>query len=540
VSLHFHEFLVQMAQGLSMKRSLTPVLLIATFVLGACLPVVELAPTRTSPGDLPQGTQALPPAHTPTPLPPPTLTPAPTPDLPTLDQRLGLLRPFWGDVDGLLDATRYWLQVDLDLDPSVGEASIDGVVRIQYTNPLDERLEDIVLMLWPNHHQYQAAMTAGPALIQGQVVEGERLDDGPGLRFDLPRSLAPGEAVELSLAFQVEIGRMIGLKRMAVTEGMLLAPTFYPLIPRYVEGEWQTRDAPPGGDTTNSDIAFYHLEVGWPADFELVASGVEVDRQQDGDSLKATFISGPMRDIALALGPFIQEERPVGEVNLRGWVLEQHVDDLEVMLDAAEIQLALLSELVGPYPYPELDLVDAPGAYGGIEYPGLVYIGTLGSGWVVEPTVHEVAHQWFYALIGDDQIEEPWLDEAAATYAEVLFYEAAIGSGRGAGFLSQAREIVRNRGEADLPLGLPVGAYEDENQYAVLVYFKGALFFDTLRNTLGEANFKAFLQAYYETYRYGFADAEGFQEVAETTCSCDLDDLFNLWVYEGGTVLELE
>jgi hypothetical protein len=522
-----------------MKRTFVATLL-TTFLVSACLPVVELAPTRTSPGDQPQGTQALPPAHTATPQPPPTRTPAPTPDLPTLDQRLGLLPAFAADVNGLEGVTRYWLEVDLTFDPLADEASIDGVARIQYTNQLEQRLEDVVLMLWPNHHQYRASMTTGPAFIQGVVVEGESLEDGPGIRFDLPRALDPGETLELSLAFRVEIGVMKGLQRMAITKGMLLAPTFYPLIPRHVEGEWETRDAPPGGDTTNSDIAFYHLDVTWPAAYELVASGVELNRQQEGDWLTAIFVSGPMRDVALALGPFIQEERAVGDVILRGWVLKEHVDDLKVMLDAAAIQLAVLSEWVGPYPYPELDLVDAPGAFGGIEYPGLVFIGTLGSEWIIEPTVHEVAHQWFYALIGDDQLEEPWLDEAVATYAEVLYYEAAIGSGRGAGFLSEAREIVRQLGKTDLPIGLAVDEYENEYQYAAMVYFKGALFIDALRNVLGEADFKAFLQAYYGTYRYGFADAEGFQQVAETTCSCDLDELFDLWVYEGGTVLELE
>jgi aminopeptidase N len=187
-----------------------------------------------------------------------------------------------------------------------------------------------------------------------------------------------------------------------------------------------------------------------------------------------------------------------------------------------------------------LDLVDAPGAFGGIEYPGLVYLGTLGSGWVIEPTVHEVAHQWFYGLIGDDQIEEPWLDEAAATYAEVLYYEEAQGTGRGTSFLSDLRSIIRREADPDLPVGLAVEEYGDEFTYAVFVYLKGALFFDALRRELGEAGFKDFLHEYFETYRYGFANSEGFQEIAEDTCSCDLDALFDLWVYEGGRVLELE
>ena len=525
-----------------MNRRGTLIIMLTGFVMSACMPQVELAPTRTPPGDVSKGTQALPPAFTPTVTPPPTVTPAATPDLPLLDQRLGLQPAFSTDAAALDEATRYWIEIDLTFDDRAQEATIDGNARILFTNPLTGRLDNVVLMLWPNNDQYAAQMVAGPVVVQGRVVEGEPVTNGLGQRFKLPRSLAPGEAVDLSLPFRVEIESMSALlpKRMGITGGMLLAPTFYPLIPRLVDGEWQIGDAPPGGDTTNSEIAFYQLDVTWPSELALAASGVEFDRHEAGGLKQATFISGPMRDVALALGPFVVETRQVGDVLLQVWVLRTHRDDVEVVLDAAALQMTLLNELMGPYPYPELDLVDAPGAFGGIEYPGLVYLGTLGSSWVIEPTVHEVAHQWFYGLIGDDQIEQPWLDEAAATYAEALYYEQAQGTGRGTSFISDLRSIVRQHSDPELPIGLAVGDYPDEFDYAAFVYLKGALFFDALRRELGEPGFKDFLQAYYETYRYGFADAEGFQKIAEMTCRCELDPFFDVWVYDGGRVLELE
>jgi aminopeptidase N len=249
-----------------------------------------------------------------------------------------------------------------------------------------------------------------------------------------------------------------------------------------------------------------------------------------------TVVTGPMRDAAFALGPFEENVRDVDGTSLRVWTLAEHREDVDTLLDSAARQFALLSDLVGPYPYPELDIVDAPGAFGGIEYPGLVYIGTVGTPWVIEPTVHEVAHQWFYALIGGDQVDEPWLDEAAATFATALYYESVQGSGGGVGYLSNLRAVVRNQRSADLPIGLPVEGYSGVNEYAVIVYFKGALFFDALRQRLGERDFESFLKAYYETYRFASADSDGFQLTAEQACSCDLDDLFDLWVYTGGEI----
>src|SRR5262249_58689532 len=58
--------------------------------------------------------------------------------------------------------------------------------------------------------------------------------------------------------------------------------------------------------------------------------------------------------------------------------------------------------------------VPAPG--GGIEYPSSILM--LDGSQVV--AVHETAHQWFYAMVGDSQATHAWLDEAFASYAEQL------------------------------------------------------------------------------------------------------------------------
>jgi hypothetical protein len=454
------------------------------------------------------------------------------------------MRPeFAGDVDLLLSATRYFIDADVSLDLGSQRAVIEGVARILFTNPLDRPLADWVLMLWPNNDQYQAQMIAGPVLIDGRALEGDLELGATALRVRLPSPLAPGATLDGSVPFTVTIDgpmRPGNPMRMTITDDVLLAPTFYPLVPRLVEGEWQVIAAPPGGDTTSSDVAFYEVHLTVPAEFAVAATGTEVERSENPDAtINAVYATGPVRDFAFALGPLELTERNVDGVLLRGWVLPQHADDAAMMLSAAATQVRALTQALGPYPYAELDLVDAPDAYGGIEYPGLVFIGTLGGFSVVEPVVHEVGHQWFYGLIGNDQLLDPWLDEGAATFTEILYYEAAYGSQRGTTALEGLREVVESQAEsADLPVGLPVGEYEDEYEYAVIVYLKGALFFEALRRELGPDVFGDFLQAYFQDYRYGFAEPEDFQATAEAACGCELDSLFDLWVYEGGPLPE--
>jgi hypothetical protein len=450
------------------------------------------------------------------------------------------LRPeFAADVDTLQSATRYFIDVEVNLDLESQRAVIEGIARIQFTNPLDIPLDDWVVMLWPNDPQYQSRMTAGPIMVDGHIAEADLEQEGIAMRVRLPQPLDPGEMLDASVPFTVTIDGPMSPghpMRMTITDDVLLAPTFYPLVPRLVDGEWQVMAAPPGGDTTNSDVALYEVRLTAPAEFALAATGVEVGRSENDDgSVTAVYATGPVRDFAFALGPLNLTERDVDGILLRAWVLPQHADDAREMLSAAATQVRALTLALGPYPYAELDLVDAPDAWGGIEYPGLVFIGTLGSYFVVEPVVHEVGHQWFYGLIGNDQLLDPWLDEAAATFTEILYYEAAFGSQRGTTALEGLRQVVEVGAEnPDLPVGLPVGAFSSESEYAVIVYEKGALFFEALRRRLGPQAFEDFLHTYFQEYRYGFATPEGFQAAAESACGCDLDAMFNLWVYDGG------
>ncbi|GMR10253.1 MAG: M1 family metallopeptidase [Anaerolineae bacterium] len=492
---------------------------------------------------------------TPTATPEPTATPAlivtrgftPTP-LPTLEatpptslrdlQVEAMLPDFADDARLFPEATRYWIDVRVEFDPGQARGTIDGLSRIQFTNPHDEPLSDIVLMLWPNDPQYRAEVRAGPALIDGKLVPANVELGGLALRYELPEPLGAGETLDLSVPFHITTSGPIGsgnMSRFGITDGVLFAPTFYPLVPRLIEGEWDARTAPIGGDTTVSDVSFYQIRITAPSDLTVVATGVEVDRVplEDG-TLALTYVSGPARDFAFALGPFITQEVEVDGVTVAGWALAEHEEDLGVMVGAAATQLELLADLIGPYPYTELDLVDVPGAFGGIEYPGLVTVGTLGGPNVIDPTVHEVGHQWFYGLIGGDQLEEPWLDEAAATYTQVLYHEEASRRGYATGMLAFFRDQVRDHPNPELPIGLAVDDYDSTVDYALFVYRKGALFFDALRAELGDDLFFEFLQTILERSRYEIASAEDFQATAEDTCGCDLDSLFDLWVFEGG------
>lgn len=129
-----------------------------------------------------------------------------------------------------------------------------------------------------------------------------------------------------------------------------------------------------------------------------------------------------MRDFALALvadGVTRAEGTATARATVRGIAATEGAAQFSA--EAAAYALDFYSRKIGLYPYTELFVVPFDQT-GGMEYPGLVMISSryLRSNNRAEMgelvIAHEVAHQWFYALVGSDQIKAPWLDESLVEF----------------------------------------------------------------------------------------------------------------------------
>jgi aminopeptidase N len=186
------------------------------------------------------------------------------------------------------------------------------------------------------------------------------------------------------------------------------------------------------------------------------------------------------------------------------------------------------------YPYTELDLVATPTRALGIEYPGMIAItGHLidaGDSYLEGTITHEVAHQWFYNLVGNDQLDDPWLDESLAQWATLQYFSDEYGAQAADGFRAGLTGSWEDANGKLIPIGLPVAEYTP-GQYGNIVYGRGPLFFEALREELGARTFDAFLHEYVATHAWSIATPESLQLSAEQACGRDLAGLFNEWVY---------
>jgi hypothetical protein len=446
-------------------------------------------------------------------------------------------------LDQLPGATIYHLEVKISDDL----VKLQGRQEVRYTNQEDQPLNQIYFRLFPN--LADGAITVSNLKANGQPVEPGFAQQNSALRVRLARPLAPGEMTVIQLDFVVQIFQEEGgnYGTFAFKEGVLALAHFYPLIPAYDDEGWNIEIAPYIGDVVYADTSFYLARVTAPLSQTLVASGIEINRTQTNTEQMVTYAAGPMRDFYLVASErYTKTSRLVGETVVNNYAPAELVEGSNMALNQAETALNSFSQGFGPYPFTEFDLVSTTTFALGVEYPGIVAIlvdlydptknvrGMSSSGLLEGVVAHEVAHQWFYSLVGNDQVDEPWLDEAMAQYATLMYYRDAYGETGAAGFRSSLERRWQRVGQADIPIGLPVASYNDTS-YGAIVYGRGPLFVELLAEIMGAEAFEAFLKDYYQSYRWGIATGADFKQTAERHCACDLAPLFETWVYQQPT-----
>ncbi len=455
--------------------------------------------------------------------------------------RPGLVTSAQGVLDELPGATVYHIDVEIADDL----ASLAGHQDVLYTNREACALGEIYFRLYPNAaggHIEVSSLTVNGNEVEW-VYEHETLD----LRVPLVAPLSPNAAVEIGIDFAVTIPpaptERYGL--FSSSSGVLSLDEAFPSIPVYDAGGWHLDPVLPFGDVAVYDASFYVVRVSAPRDVALVGTGVEVARD-DGSRQVRTFAAGPARNFYLAVADgLVTVEKKVGETTIRSIAFADDFPAAERVLSFTKNALASFGERFCPYPYTELDLVANPILPGGnaMEYPGAIVLsrplydpraviwGSVPAPAALEwDVVHEIAHQWFFNVVGNDQVNEPWIDEAMAQYAVGLYYEDAYGS-RGTRtahdwWLGNWSRV----GREETAIGLPVAAYEAAS-YSPIVYGRGPFFLAELEDAFGRAAFANFLEDYVSTFAWEIATTAAFRTLAEEHCGCDLGSYFESWVY---------
>lgn len=390
--------------------------------------------------------------------------------------------------------TLYTLSVSLDYERHHVAVS----QTVIYLNRTAEALPDLVFVVEPNRlpgvFHLDRLTWAGGRPIEVYALEG------PRLTVPLATPLSPGEAIELSILFQLDVPGRPG--PFGYTARQMNMGDWYPFVPPYRAGQgWLIAEPSAAGEHLSYDVAAYQVEISaMPSRPDLtIAASAPFDAGAGQYRIDAA------RSFAWSAGA---EYRVLagssGSTTVSAYVFPEHLGAGEAALQATIDALGVYANRFAPYPYARLTLVEADFP-DGMEYSGLYFLGQeyyaaydgTPQNYLTAIAVHETAHQWWYNLVGNDQANEPWLDEALATYSELLFYEAVYPNLADWWWTFRVRRFE--------PAGWVDSRIYDHSgfrPYVDAVYLRGARFVEELRRSIGDEAFFALLSDYVERGRF--------------------------------------
>lgn len=407
--------------------------------------------------------------------------------------------------------------------------------ELRVVNGSEDSWHELYFHLLPN-------LLGGELLIEGVRVDGEEVqptleEDGRLLRVDLSSPLGAQQplvvAVDYTLSVPAAGGRNYGI--LAYRGEVLSLAHAYPLLAVYGGDGWDLDTPPRHGDLVHAESAFFRVAIDAPASLVIVTSGRTLSESIRGGRRLLEVAAGPVRDFYLAAGHGLEAvEVQAGEVLVRGYFAPGQSAAMTEAVGKAASALRMFEANFGAYPYRELDLVPISTSALGVEFPGIIalrrqLLDPADSDWLESTVVHEVAHQWFYSMVGNDQVSEPWLDEALVQYLTLRYFLERHGR---EGY-QRFRESLLSRWEQvdrrTMPIGMPVESYT-ANEYGAIIYGLGPLVVEWLAGLIERPRFDALLREYVEQFRFGLASTSDFKELAGQYCRCDLDAFFDTWV----------
>lgn len=332
------------------------------------------------------------------------------------------------------------------------------------------------------------------------------------LRVSLPGDWAPGETLQLHMGYTLTIPQ--AAYRFGESEGIFALGNVLVIPSPWMDGEYLTDAYESLGDPFVSECRNYTVRVTAPEAYTVLGCGVPtVETQSDGQQI-TRFDAPAVRDFAL----YLSREYHRRQTMTDGVLVQAYArDDRQAgtLLAYASRALACYNARFGAYPYPSLTVAEAAFPFGGMEYPTLLLVGAsklaTGGETLEQVTAHEVAHQWWYAVVGNDQFRQAWQDEALAQYSLLDYWETRYGvSAQEDLQFSLVESAMRVTIPQGVTPGSPVDYFGDMSEYSIVVYDRGAAALCAL-NTAMNGGLDGFLATYYRTFAFGLPSREDFE-----------------------------
>jgi hypothetical protein len=409
-------------------------------------------------------------------------------------------------------------RVELSFDVAPDLTSATGEESVAFTP--DAPTCELEFRAWPNNptmHEAGDALTVTSAEVEGRPAAPRTTaagapDGAPGtlITVPLPECLDAGETAHAVLGFRLVLGadanERVGYSPRTRTAWI---GSGFPLL-SWIRGSGRARDhavAMNGETAASEDFVLSDLSVTARSDYEVLGPGTSVGAVAGPVPGTTThrFAAPAIRDVTVVAGRYDVLDRDIGAVHLHLATPTSGTKATPTQwADQIEHAVTGLTQLFGPFPYPDLTVAITPGQSDGTEYPSALQMGDSETDDLPALIAHEVSHQWFYSLVGNNQAQDPWLDESLATFGEAV----VGGDARAYQYDDTPHRVVGL-------MGRPMSYWAADGgftRYTQGVYDQGAAVLLEARRRVGDQAFDADLRKYIVANAHRVATAASFAE----------------------------
>jgi hypothetical protein len=390
-------------------------------------------------------------------------------------------------------------------------------------------------------------------------------DDRTVMVVKLPKPVAPGETLNVYLEWTSQVPRTFS--RTGAIGDYFFLGQWFPKLGVLEDAGWNCHQFHASTEFF-SDYGVYDVKLTVPTGWVVGATGVEREVRNNPDGTAThRFVQEDVHDFAWTTSPRYLvktarfEQAGLPSVEMRLLLQPEHAGQADRHFDATRAALRYYGQWFGPYPYPHITVIDPAwqSGAGGMEYPTLF---TAGSYWlaprdVADPegvTVHECGHQFWYALVGNNEFEDAWIDEGFNTFSTgrtmALAFNPNYDSFRVfGGFvpwvlrdIPLTREVDEN-GLASYRSGAKLDAQSTPSwRYwpaagGALSYSKTALWLNTLERHLGWSTLQRIMSTFFTRWKFRHPRPQDFFAVVNEVTGRDMSWFFDQ-VYRSSNVFD--
>lgn len=400
----------------------------------------------------------------------------------------------------------------------------------------------IYFHLYPNAFRKwrfgEEAKPKKPGYIDVTNVKVDQMPTQPVIRetimkVPLPKSLE--KAKNITVEMDVKLRLPHGGTRLNTFKQTAFLAQWYPILAVKDQEGWHIDPYTSVGDPFYTQMSDFEVMFHLPKGYRVISTAKD---HQSANAAPVVLKQRNVRDFVAVLTKDYQVKRDkFGNINVNLWYLKGMEDVSTSLLKTAVTSMEFFTNKFGPYPYQEVDVVLGETGFGiaGMEYPGLVTsIPKLwtekGESPAVNVVAHELAHQWWYGVVGNNQVKEPWLDEGLTTFSEFLYMQEKM--------KVDDRPLLKKASHQTDKIHQAVGITSVESLYrypdsiyGLMVYIRPAAMLFQLCDQIGKDKVIQILSTYYQQYRYRIATTADFIRIANQVAKRDLTPFFDKWLY---------